>query len=112
MRLCAHVRLNRGIAKHLYRNRIDETYSLTPECMLDNIAYKTSESINASSSCLELLAKFLLKDIIAMLFLLTTFALESRCKDTNISRYGKIKKMPPRGNLFRAAAMFVCRSCG
>ena len=25
-----------------------------------------------------------------MLFLLTTFALESRCKDTNISRYGKI----------------------
>lgn len=27
-----------------------------------------------------------------MLFLLTTFALESRCKDTNISRYGKIKK--------------------
>lgn len=35
-----------------------------------------------------------------MLFLLTTFALESRCKDTNISRYGKIKKMPPRGNLF------------
>ncbi len=26
-----------------------------------------------------------------MLFLLTTFALESRCKDTNISRYGKIK---------------------
>ena len=69
MRLCAHVRLNRGIAKHLYRNRINETYSLTPECMLDNIAYKTSESINASSSCLELLAKFLLKDIVAMLFL-------------------------------------------
>ena len=32
-----------------------------------------------------------------MLFLLTTFALESRCKDTNISRYGKIKKMPPCG---------------
>ena len=27
-----------------------------------------------------------------MLFLLTTFALESRCKNTNISRHGKIKK--------------------
>ena len=39
--------------------------------MLNYIAYKTSESINAPSSCLELLAKFLLKDNIVMLFLLT-----------------------------------------
>ena len=85
MRLCAHVRLNRGIAKHLYRNRINETYSLTPDCMLEYKAYKTSESINAPSSCLELLAKFLLKDNIAMLFLLTAFALESKCKYTYIS---------------------------
>lgn len=47
-----------------------------------------------------------------MLFLLTTFALESRCKDTNISRYDKIKKkLPPRGNLFCAAAMFGLGKC-
>ena len=93
MRLCAHVRLNRGIAKHLYRNRINETYSLTPDCMLEYKAYKTSESINAPSSCLELLAKFLLKDNIAMLFLLTAFSLESKCKSTKNISYGK-KNIP------------------
>ena len=40
-----------------------------------------------------------------MLFLLTAFALESRCKDTNISRYGKIK-FTVYGLLFKVADAF------
>jgi len=43
--------------------------------MLDYKAYKTSESINAPSSCLELLAKFLLKDKYYNAFLANAFFL-------------------------------------
>ncbi len=39
------------------------------------------------------LGEFLSKDNIAMLFLLTAFALESKCKDTKNISYGK-KKFP------------------
>ena len=89
MRLCAHVRLSIGIGKHHRRNGVLKGTYLTPDGMLVNIAYTTKRKHKCSSSFLKF-ADFIDKDSITMLFLLTTFALESRCKDTNISRYGKI----------------------
>ena len=53
MRVCAHVRLHLGIAKHLRRNGIMGTI-LTPEGMLWIIAYTYKRKHNAPSSFLNL----------------------------------------------------------
>lgn len=49
VRLCAHVRLLSGIAKHLCRYGFDGTY-LTPERYAIDMAYTSSESIRAPST--------------------------------------------------------------
>lgn len=54
-----------------------------------DIAYTIKRKQNARSLLVKL-GEFLSKDNIAMLFLLTAFALESKCKSTNNIPSGKI----------------------
>ena len=67
-------------------NTFEETGSngtyLTPDGMLTTKAYTYKRKHNARSLLMKL-GEFLSKDSIAMLFLLTAFALESKCKITN-----------------------------
>ena len=53
-----------------------------------DIAYTIKRKQNARSLLVKL-GEFLSKDSIAMLFLLTAFALESKCKSTNNNPTGK-----------------------
>ncbi|MCR5064511.1 MAG: hypothetical protein K6A67_01955 [Bacteroidales bacterium] len=52
------------------------------------------------------LGEFLSKDSIAMLFLLTDFALEIDCKNTHIFSNSN-KKMPPAGKLLQDAKLSI-----
>ena len=69
MRLCTHVRLHLGIAKHLRRNGIMGT-TFTPDGMLKNMAYTYKRKHECSVLLLDF-GEFKCKDYIAMLFLLT-----------------------------------------
>ena len=55
-----------------------------------DIAYTIKRKQKCSVLLLELWRNSISKDSIAMLFLLTAFALESKCKITNIILTGKI----------------------
>ena len=63
----------RGLGEHISRLKI---------CYRD-IAYTIKRKHKCSVLLLNILPIFLLRDFIAMLFLLTAFALESKCKSTN-----------------------------
>lgn len=62
---------------------------LTPEGMLVDIAYTYKRQHECSVLLLKF-GEFKCKDNIAMLFLLTAFALESKCKNTKNYSTGKI----------------------
>ena len=89
MRLCTHVRLliryrqtpmqERGLMEHISRLKI---------CYRD-IAYTIKRKHKCSVLLRELWRNSISKDSFAMLFLLTAFALESNCKDTNKNQNGK-----------------------
>ena len=82
MRLCAHVRLHLGIAKHLRRNGIMET-TLTPEEYATDVTYTTKRKHKCSVLLLKF-GEFKCKDYIAMLFLLLLSNFRKRMQDTNI----------------------------
>ncbi len=63
---------------------------LTPDGMLIEIAYTSSESKMLCPPSLKF-AEFRYRDFVAMLFLLTAFTLESNCKSTNNNPTGKKK---------------------
>ena len=87
-------RLSIGIAKHLAgTNFIREHISRLKICYR-NIAYTIKRKHKCSSSCFKF-GEFIDKDNIAMLFLLTAFALESKCKNTNSFETDKIKINSP-----------------
>ncbi len=65
--------------------------------MLMEIAYTSSESKMLCPPSLKF-AEFRYRDFFAMLFLLTTFALESKCKITKKNWIGKKNILPFPGN--------------
>ena len=69
----------RGLGEHISRLKV---------CYI-TIAHTIKRKHKCSSSFLKF-ADFIDKDSITMLFLLTAFALESDCKNTNFSRYREI----------------------
>ena len=87
MRLCTHVRFDRGFGKPLKERGLREHISRLKIC------YGYSIHNKRKHKCSVLLLKFgefKCKDNIAMLFLLTAFALESKCKVTKKFQIHKI----------------------
>ena len=70
---------------------------LTPDGMLIGIAYTTKRKHECSVLLLKF-GEFKCKDYIAMLFLLTAFALESECKNTAFFWIGEIFRGNNRGD--------------
>ena len=68
-----------------------------------DIAYTIKRKQKCSVLLLELWRNSISKDSIAMLFLLTAFALESKCKSTKIISYGKKKY----SHMFGKSCIFV-----
>ena len=114
MRLCAHIRLSIGIGKHHRRNGVLKGTYLTPEGMLSSAgrlpayhAYTTKRKHKCSSSFLKF-ADFIDKDSYRNAFLAYNFrSRKSVQRYKHFLTWQNKNELPPRGNLFRAAAAWV-----